>query len=77
MHMNLVIGHHWIAVRYLFQDAYFYPKEISLGEDFNQGTSDGRNIGSWRCTFWVVQQGYHLGPCGNHSQDGILMVLLP
>ena len=28
-------------------------------------------------TFWVVQQGYHLGPCGNHTQDVILMVLLP
>ena len=61
----------------LVQDDHFYPREISLAEGFHLGTSDGMNLGSWRCTFWVVQQGYHLGPCGNHTQDGILMVLLP
>ena len=77
MCMNLVIRSSLASSELSVQDDHLCPKEISLGEGIHQGTSDGRNLGSWRCTFWVVQQGYHLGPSGNHTQDGILMVLLP
>ena len=69
MHMNFVIGHHWLALSCLSQDDHFYPKEISLGEGFHQGTSDGRNIGSWTCTFWVVQQGYLTEFCQNPGAE--------